>query len=276
MTLSPQHELLFAPSAPVIDFDLSKMGSAAPQQKILEEPSLEGDYTQYSTETESDDSFQAGVHFVHLKKIDGSNKKVDVLRSPGRSSSFSILKQTGIVSDQYILAKKRVWKNLPAPDLNTIRQEQSEKALWKTSASVTTATAESIPRGVTFQEVNLRFYEQTLGDHPSTSYGPPISLDWKYQETESISIDEYEQQRGKRRSTKEMVVNYYTRKNTLMWYYGHTEEEIKKVEKASKKIKLQRGVTNYLLPLSKVEDFVKSAGRKAKRAVKMGRRSTAI
>jgi hypothetical protein len=75
-------------------------------------------------------------------------------------------------------------------------------------------------------EVKLRFYEQTLGgDHPNTSYGPPISLDWKYEEAEPIDFDEYEEEgRGQRRSMKQMMLNHYIRKNIPMKHATDTRK----------------------------------------------------
>jgi hypothetical protein len=228
-------------------------------QEALDELSLEGDQTQ-CTDFESDDSSQAGSHFMHLKSIDASKSVEDHFKS-----SSSILKQTERVSDTYIVNKRSAWKSLPAPDLDMIRQ-QSASSFCNTTTTLPVIRA----RQVTFHEVELRFYDQTIGDHPSTSYGPPITLDWTYQEAEPIDLNEYEEHRARRRTMQQMVLSYYDRKNTLMWCYGHTEADLKKASKACKKIAFQRGVTNYLLPVSKVEDFVTSAGRKAKRVVKIG------
>jgi hypothetical protein len=113
-----------------------------------------------------------------------------------------------------------------------------------------------IRSSVSFHEINLRYYDQTIGDHPNTSYGPPIALDWNYEETEPIHIDEYEENRGSRRTLRQLMVNYYTRKDLLMLTYGHSEEEVKQATKASNKASFQRGVTKYFLPVSKVEEVM--------------------
>ena len=118
-----------------------------------------------------------------------------------------------------------------------------------------------------FNEIHLRFYDQCLGDHPSTSYGPPIALDWRYEEAEPIAIDEYEGNRGNRRTLRQLMVNYYARKNLLMWAYGYSEDDLKKATKEANKTAFKRSVTRYFLGVSKVEEVVRSAGRKAKRVV---------
>lgn len=305
-TLHEEQSAAIAPSnnknnnnnARVVDFDPSKMGSTL--QETLQELSLEGDFTE-CTEDESDDSSQAGNHFEHLKSVDEKQaaavpqpqseesqqdeeqpqvvEPIKILEAaPERFESrrrSSILKHTHS-SEDFILTKKRLWKNLPPPDIEKIKAESSERAMSASAPSSYSTAPPKRKSSVSFHEVELRFYDQTLGDHPSTSYGPPISLDWKYEEAEPIDFDEYEKERGQRRSMKQMMLNYYTRKNLLMWHYGHSEEEIKKATKASEKAKFQRGVTRYFLRASKVEDLVTSAGRKVKRAANMGRRSSTI
>jgi hypothetical protein len=52
-----------------------------------------------------------------------------------------------------------------------------------------------------------------------------------------------------------------------MWIYDLEEAALKKATKDVDRIKRERAFTRYLLPCSKVEDFVTSAGRKAKRVV---------
>ena len=118
---------------------------------------------------------------------------------------------------------------------------------------------------VGFKEIQIREYDQTLGDNPSVSYGPPISLDWEYTEKTPVDLDDFESHRGERRSLREMQMNYYHRKNTLMWKIGHSDEELKKATKEVNKQRFQRGVTKYFLRMSKLEEAAQSAARKAKR-----------
>lgn len=267
MTPSPRQEQLVAPTNDhVFDFEPSKIMGSRTLQQALEELSFEGseDGTQ-CTAAESDDSSQAGINFVHLKLKKSVEVSTQILDEQLSENSSPILKET---------------ENLPAPELVTVRQ-QSEKILDSTPLDSTSATTTSTPTAppttrrpkVTFHEVELRFYDQTIGDHPNTSYGPPITLDWAYQEAEAIQIDEYELHRGPRRNMRQMVLSYYARKNTLMWCYNHTEAELKKATRATKKAAMQRGITNYFHRVSKVEELVTSAGRKAKRAMKKSRKS---
>jgi len=104
-------------------------------------------------------------------------------------------------------------------------------------------------RSVSFRDVIIREYEQILGDNPAVSYGPPISLDWKYQEVGIIPVDEYEDARKKRRNLRQMMMNYYQRKNTLMFCYGVTEQEMKRVDREIARIQRSRDITKYFIAL---------------------------
>jgi len=128
------------------------------------------------------------------------------------------------------------------------------------------STASSSSKTVKFHSVCIRSYQQTMGDNPAVTYGPPIQLDWDYEEHEDVDIDDYELQRVfSRRSMQQMALNYYRRKAILMHEYGFTEAEMKKAKKEADKIKIGRDLTNYFLPVMPVESAVESAARKFRR-----------
>ena len=126
-------------------------------------------------------------------------------------------------------------------------------------------------KSVCFGEVKVRSYAQTLGDNPSVCYGPPISLDWDYEEHDSIDIDKFEADRVfARRTHRQLAISYYRRKAILSRGYGFSEEELVKAHKSASMSKIKRSITNTLLPMMHVEAVFESAGRKAKRIIKRG------
>jgi hypothetical protein len=153
------------------------------------------------------------------------------------------------------------WMQLPKPDMTKIRNSSTPC----TNTAPTEAQVRRRAAGVVFHEVLIRNYEQTIGDNPSVSYGPPISLDWDYEEAEPITLDEYEKNRGPRRNTRQMMLNYYNRKNLLTWRCGATEDDMKAAEKEGNKIKGQRSMTKAFLPAQKFEEVFQSMRRKTKR-----------
>lgn len=105
-----------------------------------------------------------------------------------------------------ISLKGRPFKHLPPPDLEEIKRN---------SPSVTTTLTSSRPcrqrqDSVGFSSVIIREYDQTIGDNPSVSYGPPISLDWEYTQLECVTLEHYEAHRPPRRTMRQMCMNYYT------------------------------------------------------------------
>jgi hypothetical protein len=157
--------------------------------------------------------------------------------------------------------KPNAWKQLPKPDLGFIRTMSAPESTLDRSSRDNL----KLPRKVRFHEIQFREYEQTIGDNPCVSYGPPISLDWDYEECGSIDVEEYEANRGRRRGMREMIMNYYVRTNLLTFKYGATEKELKAATKAANREKRSRAITKALLPYQLVEDLAQSAVRKTKR-----------
>jgi hypothetical protein len=105
---------------------------------------------------------------------------------------------------------------LPPPNLEEIRR----------NSAVTTTTTTDRPRlsrqhhhSVAFSSVVIREYDQTIGDNPSVSYGPPISLDWEYTQLQTVTLEHYEAHRPPRRSMRQMCMNYYTYVSTVIYIY---------------------------------------------------------
>ena len=130
-------------------------------------------------------------------------------------------------------------------------------------------------RTVCFESVQIRSHEQTLGDNPSVSYGPPISLDWNFQDDEPRCIDDYDTNRGTRKAFKDLGLNHYHRMNLLEHFCGHSKEELKAAQRTADRDKFKRAVTKYFLPMQKLEDAAESGLRKTKRIVK-GRRNSVV
>ena len=118
---------------------------------------------------------------------------------------------------------------------------------------------------VSFDIVIVREYGMTLGDNPSCSYGPPVCLDWDYEETKNLPLEHYEKQRAQRRAMRQMVLSYYRRCDILM-AAGYSTGEMKRCTREINKVKRQRDATKFFTPVAGVEAVVRSAGRKIKRA----------
>lgn len=226
----------------LVNFHPSKM--TATLRQTLEELSLE-DATQ---STDFDGSLYSECHFAHLKSIDQP------------STTKSILKRARSSPTSFVCTKKSSYRALPVPDLNEIAKQAA-------ATQESEDNTDRLARSVSFDEIQMRMYSQTVGDHPETSYGPPIALDWGYEEVDPVKVDTYEATRAKRRPLRHLVLSYHVRKHTLVWVYGHSEDELEEAARLRGRTQFRRGVTRCFLPCSKVEEAIQSAGRKAKRVV---------
>lgn len=170
-------------------------------------------------------------------------------------------------SDREILSSMQELKNhswKPVDSLvASLGKGTNRKSAMKGSRS-NRLTSSSSKREVSFHTVVIREYGMTLGDNPSCSYGPPVCLDWDYEETKKVKLDEYEQSRNKRRTMRQMVLSYYKRFEILQ-NAGYSSGEMKAATRQVNKAKRQRDTTKFFMPVMGVESVVRSAGRKVKR-----------
>ena len=119
----------------------------------------------------------------------------------------------------------------------------SEDATADISLSSSSSSSSSSSAGsVRFNDVKIREYYITLGDNPSCSSGPPISLGWHYnqEQQQDIELDLYEQHReGCRRVMHEMKVPAHIRHQMLRNWDVPTSE-IMKTQTDCEEIKRQR------------------------------------
>ena len=185
------------------------------------------------------------------------------------------IKMSSLREDIYVVSKRGSWRQLPMPDMEKVRHSVSlPLQLDVASSELSHNNKKSLQ--VSFREVSVRLYDQCIGDNPSVSYGPPIQLDWKFDELSPVAIDEYENVRDPQRVRKGMALSYYQRIAILQNLFGCTEDELKKAHKTADREKLKRAVTKAFLPAQKVEEVFQSAGRKTKRYLERRRHSSAL
>lgn len=162
------------------------------------------------------------------------------------------------------------WMSLKMPPDAQIQQLRLTRSVSApvsapASAPATCTDQQERRRSVSFVAVHIREYQQTMGDNPSCSYGPPVSLDWNFVENDAVPLDDYETNRGKRRTLRQMMLNYYHRTNLLKHYCGYSDAELTQAHKAAERVKSQRAMTKALLGVSKLEEVWQSTKRKTQR-----------
>lgn len=184
----------------------------------------------------------------------------------------SIIRQDSLVQsvDQMFIKEERCsWKSMPPPNLDQIIKTRSVS-----DSAIPSSTQTKARRRVTFDKISFREFAQTIGDNPSVSYGTPVSLDWDYEDTIQTTVGDYELERPPRRKMRNMILNYYHRKNLLTHVCGFSEAEVKEAAKEANKIKGQRNMTRTLLPYMAIDHAVRAGVRKVKRLPSLGRKKS--
>mmetsp|Transcript_25546 Transcript_25546/g.41939 ORF Transcript_25546/g.41939 Transcript_25546/m.41939 type:complete len:198 (+) Transcript_25546:302-895(+) len=131
------------------------------------------------------------------------------------------------------------------------------------------APSESIPpKQVRFGYVTIRNYDMTLGDNPSCAAGPPVCLDWNYEQIPALPIREFERFKSTRprvQRTSHLAIAPEFRRGILL-RTGFTSGQIQEAERQVAKIQNQRALARLSFPFYRVEYAMRSAGRKFQRS----------
>jgi len=90
---------------------------------------------------------------------------------------------------------------------------------------------------VSFGAVDIRDYELVLGDSPSVSEGPPLSIGWRYKQRSSVSVDEHEMTRGLKRRKGVRIIPPLTR---VMMLISEANVPLKEVADAEARARRDR------------------------------------
>jgi len=140
------------------------------------------------------------------------------------------------------------------------------------------ATWESSPpkpavKNVEFKEIEVREYERTVGDNPSCSSGPPLTIGWKFWQRARTSVDWYEKARPARKSQFELVMPREARQEMLIVEWRISQAQIATAVRSNIRTKNQRRRTvNNLGRLNKLEEGLESLMRKLMRLVTFQKR----
>jgi len=120
--------------------------------------------------------------------------------------------------------------------------------------------------GVTFQSLNIRFYDRSIGDNPSVVSGPPISLGWNCVGERKFDLNEWERHRGERRKGPAMLMPRTMREEILRIEVGCSRQEINEALRrviADKKKRLQT-INNMNTVAGKAEEKIENTLSKVK------------
>jgi hypothetical protein len=88
--------------------------------------------------------------------------------------------------------------------------------------------------------VHVHIHAVTLGDNPSVSNGPPVSLDWRKIESTTYTLEDFFLSKDEtRRSKNDLILPKSSRREWLL-SNGFAQEEIRQVERQMKSIRKSR------------------------------------
>lgn len=121
---------------------------------------------------------------------------------------------------------------------------------------------------VSFSTIEIRSYERVLGDNPSCSHGPAVSIGWQYEpDPITVELDEYEYYRSDDRLDGTALVLSRSEREDLLRELGYSRSAIADAVRTNVKIKNNRRQTVHNLPVARFEEVAESARRKLKRVV---------
>lgn len=116
---------------------------------------------------------------------------------------------------------------------------------------------------VSFDKLYVREYGMVLGDNPSVSAGPPVSIGWEVQEEYNHDIENYEEERAPRRETFQMVIPRHGRE-ALLKTAGHSRAEFASVIRGVNRTKNQRKSSVRNVSSTNFDEKIENVGRKFK------------
>eukprot|EP00956_Cyclotella_meneghiniana_P016332 scaffold25774_cov80-Cyclotella_meneghiniana.AAC.2 len=128
---------------------------------------------------------------------------------------------------------------------------------------------------IKFGQVNIREYERVLGDNPSVTSGPPLSIGWRYApELIKLDVDTFESGKGLPRSSSEYLVPKAVRERILREHAEVSRHDIAAAVRTINRQKQQRRKTVVNISMSSTEERLEKIKHGVKKVV--GKRSSYI
>jgi hypothetical protein len=140
-------------------------------------------------------------------------------------------------------------KKLPDDDPNVLyqaMQRRRRKAL--------------LTDGVVFDRIEIREYPVTLGDNPGGNWGPPLQLSWDYQDSVTVTVEEFETQHPPRRSGTQINIPKRVREDMLI-KAGFSRMEIQEGVKQANLTRNRRKRTTESMQLAAFHELAEKVKR---------------
>jgi hypothetical protein len=123
-------------------------------------------------------------------------------------------------------------------------------------------------KSIRFDTIEIREYARTVGDNPSCSSGPPLTIDWIYDTSLIIPVKEFEENRPPRRTYSQLIVGGAERQEMLLKEWNIPKHEVVNAIRSTIRAKNQRRRTLINIGrVSNMEEVLESVGKKLKQTV---------
>jgi hypothetical protein len=159
------------------------------------------------------------------------------------------------------------------PDASPVLGRRHSVATVSLSSSLSRGQASKkqlVSFGVSFANVEVRFYNRIVSDHPSCTAGPPIGIGWEYSPGEVYNLAEWEDLRDRLRRPTGLRLDRPKRERILR-AWGVSDRELVAAIRAATKTKAQRRTTVHNLGVQKMEEKLERAARKVKSLLLLGK-----
>jgi len=189
---------------------------------------------------------------------------------PSRRPTKSLLKN----SCDKIYVNKKLMRNYSSKDLRNYLQFDDSSSSLKSDSSLSSSNHKSpqMRKNISFSTLEVRSYDVTLGDNPGVSNGPPVSLDWNYEDSQHINLDEYESLRAPRRSKEEMRLDSQSRQIVLSSRF--TSKDLMAATDIARQIRIQRKKSYKTSNMEPLHEVLESTERKLKRLLRRRRKDS--
>ena len=217
--------------------------------------------TEFEDEDDNEDDGATLADLLHVTVKFDDSKPVSRDASPSCASTIS--PSMDVSTHSALSNSKR----------SILKRVSSYSALGESIGKSTSTTLDSSVRlsrvssTVSFQAVQIREYNRTIGDNPSCMVGIPVSLDWSHSSESKLSLNDYEKLKGMKRSRSMMRMPSKVRESLLKNNLGYSDEELAQTKKEIKQIQRSRSLADITSPFWRVEHLAKSGVRKLKRTL---------
>lgn len=126
-----------------------------------------------------------------------------------------------------------------------------KSCLKQTCSASSNTAARQTTKTVSFDSIQLNEHHVILGDNPSVTSGPPLTIAWESQACYHSSVDDYELSRPSRRTKERMIIPRNVREEWLR-KSGYARSDMEEAQCNLQKMKRQRAVSAKRGILSKM------------------------